>query len=419
MKFYEKVKAISGIIKGSHNRSADSRSGSFAEMGGISNSGITVNEESSLRFSAVYNLYRLWTELPASLPIEIIEDKGDKRVPVTDHPAKQVLLFPNDYTNGFGYQEMDNGHMQLWGNGVSLIANRNRGVPEKLISIHPSSVTAVMEGGKIFYKIRDRLTGISGTFFSEEVVHQKMISLNGVWGKGVIQVARENIGLGLAAEKYGATFFKKGGNLKSVIETEGHIPDKEFKEWKKRWDENYAGERGNHETPLLEWGMKYKALGIPPEQAQFILTRQFSLQDMCRWFNTPPHMIGDLSRSTFSNIEHSDLQFVKYCLRPVLKRREAEYERKLLSPKEWGRIKIRYNLDAMLRGDLASLTNHIHQMVLDGVMTPNEGRRLLNLNPLPGGDVPYKPANIMGNDNATVNNKKELEQWLQSVMAGK
>lgn len=397
MKFGEKVKAITGIIKGTHQRSSDFRSGAFGSMMGMSDSGISVSEETSLKFSAVWACVRLLSELPASLPIEIIEEKGRDRIPVENHPAKQVLLFPNPYMNRFTYHELQNGYLQLWGNGVSVIDNKTKGIAQSLIPVHPSSVKTILDNGRVFYKIDDKDTGVKGTYFSEEVVHYKNFSTTGIWGKSPIQIARENIGLGLQAEKFGAHFFRKGGNIKAVIESEGHLDDKQFKEWKKRWDNYYAGEQGNHETPVLEYGLKYKALGIPPEQAQFIATRTFQLQEIARIFNVPPHMLADLSRSTFSNIEHSDLQFVKYTLRPILRRQELELEQKLLLPTEQGRIRIRFNIDGLLRGDLATLTTHIHQMVIDGVMTPNEGRSLLNRNPLPGKDEPYEPANITGN----------------------
>jgi HK97 family phage portal protein len=399
MKFSEKVKAISGIITGSQTRSSEFRKEYMASLMDMSDTGIYVSEENALKFSAVWACVRLLSELPASLPLEIYEEKARARIPVETHPAKQVLTFPNNYMNRFTYHELENGFMQLWGNGISVINNRIRGYADSLTPVHPASVKAVLDGGRIFYKIDDRATGIKDTFFSEEIIHYKMFSTDGLWGKSPIQVARENIGLGLQAEKFGNQFFKKGGNIKAVIESEGHLDDKIFKEWKKRWDTYYAGEQGNHETPVLEYGLKYKALGIPPEQAQFIATREFQLQEIARIFNVPPHMLADLSRATFSNIEHSDLQFVKYTLRPILRRQELELEQKLLLVKEQGKIRIRFNIDGLLRGDLTALTNHIHQMVIDGVLTPNEGRALLNKDPLEGKDVPYEPANITGNKN--------------------
>lgn len=404
MKFSEKLKVISSVIKGTHQRSSnDFRNGSFGRFGGMSESGISVSEESSLKFSAVWACARLLSELPASLPIDIIEEKGRTRTPIHDHHVMQVLSYPNGYMNRFTYHELMNAYLQLWGNGIAIINNGGKGIAESLTPIHPSSAKPTLDNGRVFYKIDDKQTGIKGTFFSEEVLHYKMFSTDGIWGKSPIQVAKDNIGLGLQAEKFGATFFRKGGNIKAVIESEGHLDDKQFKDWKKRWDTYYAGEQGNHETPVLEYGLKYKALGIPPEQAQFVATRQFQLQEIARIFNVPPHMLADLSRATFSNIEHSDLQFVKYTLRPILRRQELELEQKLLLPKERSTIKIRFNIDGLLRGDLTSLTTHIHQMVIDGVLTPNEGRALLNKDPLPNGDVAYQPANITGNSN-TQNN---------------
>jgi HK97 family phage portal protein len=382
--------------------------GSFNSMIGLSDSGIVVTEESSLKFSAVWAARRILSELPASLPLEFYEEKGASRTPV-EHQAKEVLMHPNALMNRFTWTELMNDFMQGWGNAVSIIDNRKNGYPETLMPVDPESVKVKIDQGKLFYLIDDRALGIKGTFYSEEVLHYKFYSRNGIWGKSPIHLAKENIGLGLATERFGAKFFRRGGNIKAVIETPGHMGDKEFKEWKDRWNRYYTGDAGDWETPVLEYGMAYKPLGIAPEDAQFLQTRQFSIQDIARWFNLPPHMLGDLSRATFSNIEHQDLQFVKYTLRPILRRQEIELEEKLLLPKEKGKIRIRYNLDGLLRGDLASVTSHIKEMVQIGVLSPDEGRALLNKNPRPGGDEFYTPANIVGNTeniNNNVNNKK-------------
>jgi HK97 family phage portal protein len=379
------------------SRSADSslKGALSAIMGGASASGINVTEESSLKFSAVWLARRILSELPASLPIEVYEEKGNNRTSI-DHEVKELLTNPNMLMNSFTWYELMNDWLQGWGNGVSVI-RRTGARASELIPVHPSGVEAVVKDGRIFYKIEDKDMDVKGTFFSEEVVHFKMFTSNGLWGRGPIQMAKDNIGLALAAEKFGSTFFRKGGNIKAVIESPGFLSDKQFKDFKDRWDNFYSGETGNMTTPVLEHGMSYKPLGIAPEAAQFLQTRQFSVVDVARWFNLPPHMLADLSRSTFSNIEHQDLQLIKYTLRPILKREENELEIKLLSPKDRGRLKIRYNLDALLRGDLASVTNHIKEMVLSGVLCPDEGRALLNKNPRPGGADYYTPANIIGN----------------------
>jgi HK97 family phage portal protein len=373
--------------------------GNLAGLMGGSESGVNVTEETALAFSAVWQAMRIWSELPPSLPIEFYEEKKGYRTQI-EHDAQEVLLNPNGLMNRFTWNELMSAWLHGWGNGVSIINRSGGAKPIALMPVHPSAVTAKLLDGRMFYDINDRELGIKGTFFSEEVIHYKGFTTTGLWGKSPIQVAKDNIGLGLAAEKFGAKYFRKGGNLKQVIETEGHMSDPEFLAWKKRWQENYTGIDGDHETPILEYGMKLKPLTIAPDAAQFLQTRQFSIQDVARWFNLPVHMLNDLSRSTFSNIEHQDLQLIKYSFRATLKRMETELEDKLLLPKEKNVIKIRYNLDALLRGDLASVTQHIKEMVQIGVMSPNEGRALINKNPRPGGDEFYTPANIVGNENA-------------------
>ncbi len=402
VKFKDRIKGfINPVSERAGDTSKEGLKGPFAGMLGLSDSGVAVNEETALKFSAVWLARRLLSELPASLPIEVYEEKGNNRASI-DHPVKELLMKPNSLMNHFTWHELMNDRLQGWGNGIAIINNRRTGYAEELIPIHPRSIIPLLSDGKLFYEINDFDLGIKGTFFSEEVIHYKLFTADGLWGRDPISNARDNIGLGLAAEKFGSRFFKKGGNLKGVLESDGFMDDKAFKSFNARWDSFYTGEAGDHSTPVLEHGLKYKALGIPPDAAQFLESRQFSIQDISRWFNLPPHMLYDLTRATFSNIEHQDLQFVKYSFRPVIRRQEIELEDKLLLPKEKGKIRIRYNLDGMLRGDLASITQHIKEMVLSGVLCPDEGRGLLNRNPRPDGSGSkfYTPANIVGKENA-------------------
>lgn len=407
MGFFSKLAGL--LVKPEQRTASTSRKSGFSEFMGMGESGIAVNEESALRLSATWACIRLLSELPASLPLEVLKEEGNNRSPV-DHWVKDVLMEPSQLMNRFSFHETMNGWLQGWGNGYALIdINKyNKGI--SLIPLHPKGVEPLISDGKIFYKVKDELTGISGTFFRDEIIHYKMFSTDGIKGKSPIMVAKDNIALGLAAEKYGSQFFRKGGNIKAVIETPGHMGDVEFKEWKRRWDTYYKGASGDHETPVLEYGMSYKPMGIAPEAAQFIASRQFQLTEICRVFNVPPHLIGDLSRATFSNIEHQDLQFVKYTLRPILRRQEMELEEKLLDVKERGKIRIRFNLDGLLRGDLTSLTNHIVQLTNNGTLTRNEGRSLLNRNPIDGLDEPLDPANITGKK------AEEAQKYLKSLI---
>ena len=372
---------------------------------GIGDSGVSVSSETALKFSAVWLARRILSQLPASLPVEVYEDSGLTRKPI-DHPVKQILMKPNEMMTGFTWHELMNDWLHGWGNGTAVV-RWSHGKPASLLPVHPSSVTPKVKDGRLYYKVADKDMDINETLFSRELVHYKLFTPSGFWGRDPISIAKDNIGLGLAAEQFGAKFFRKGGNIKGVIETDNHLDDKSFKSFKERWDANYEGTQSDHSTPILEYGLKYKALGIPPDAAQFLETRQFSIQDISRWFNLPPHMLFDLTRATFSNIEHQDLQFVKYSLRPIIRMQEMELEDKLLLPEEKGRIRIRFNLDGMLRGDLASVTSHIREMVVTGILSPDEGRGLLNRNPRPDGtgSTFYTPVNIVGKEDNNNNDE--------------
>lgn len=387
--------------------STDPMKGSLNSWLGLSQSGLYVNEDNALKCTPVYLAVRLFSELLSSMPYDIIEENGDVRTPI-DHPVKELLYKPNSYMDHFTYDQYTEHLAELWGNSVSLIRRDDRGNVYELIPIHTRYVTPVMVDGRPMYNIKDQDLGISGSFFPEEVIHFRMMTSNGVWGKSPVDVAREAIGLLMAAESFGSRFFKKGGNLKATLETTGRMGDREYDSFKKRWNEQYTGFNGDFAVPILEEGLSYKEHGTNPEASQLNATRLYQIQEIARVWNLPPNLLKDLSRSTFSNVEQEDLQFFKYSLRAICKSREAELEHKLLSPSEFGRIKIRRNLDSLLRADLKSLSSHIKEMVQIGVMTRNEGRNLLNRNPLDGLDKPLDPANITGKNTQNKEDGKAL-----------
>jgi HK97 family phage portal protein len=191
-----------------------------------------------------------------------------------------------------------------------------------------------------------------------------------------------------------------------VLETEGHIPDKEFDLWKKRWDKYYSGSAGDHTTPVLEWGMKYKGLGINQNDAQFLETRVHQVQDVARFFGLPPSVIGENSRNTFTNGEQQDIQYVKYALSPLCKSQETELEFKLLNRFDQEKMDIKYNLNALLRGDMITRARFGQIMVQSGTYTRNEVRDIEDMPPLEGLDKPLEPAFLTGKtkDNTQNNN---------------
>lgn len=315
--------------------------------------------------------------------------------------------------NSFSFIELMNARLQLHGNSYAVIKFDLKGEPYNLIPVDSGCVTVKVFNGEPFYIINDPEMGIKGTLMYWEVLHFKMLSRNGMTGMSPIAAAREGIGLGLAAEKFGADFFQKGGNLKGVLETDNHLDDKIFKAWKAHWEKFYGGSVGDHTTPILEYGLKYKQLGIPPNDAQFIETRVFQLQDIARFFNMPPSLIGDLSRATFSNGEQQDLQFAKYSLRPLLKHQEVEFEQKLVNLKDEGTISIKYNMDGLLRADMKTRAAYEQTLVTSGILTRNEAREIENREPLEGLDTPLDPAFLTGKQPLATtepDNKKDNEQ---------
>jgi HK97 family phage portal protein len=370
--------------------------GGFSDIAALTTAGIQVNANSSLKLSAVWACVRLLSEQPASLPITVTRIKGGKREDLTGGTIHHLLHFPNKFMNSFSFIEIMNARLQLHGNSYAVIKFDRKGEPYELIPVDSNCVTVKVYNGEPFYVIDDRDMGIKGTFMYWEVIHFRMLSRNGITGLSPIAAAREAIGLGLAAEKFGADFFSKGGNLKGVLETESHLDDKVFKAWKDHWEKFYGGAVGDHTTPILEYGLKYKQLGIPPNDAQFIETRVFQLQDISRFFNVPPTFLADLSRSTFANGEQMDLQFVKYTLRPLVKREEVELESKLVNRSEEGTISIKHNMDGLLRADMKTRAAYEQTLVVSGIFTRNEAREIENKAPLEGLDVPLDPAFITG-----------------------
>lgn len=368
---------------------------------------INVNHETALKFSAVWAAVRLLSEIPASLPKSVLKKVDGNWIANDDDPISHLLEYPNELMSGFDFHELMNSSLQLRGNALAIIQTDNKGIPVRLQPINWSSVNLRLNQGQLIYNVNDTTYGIKGNFLSDEVIHYKIFSYEGLVGRSPITLAKENISLALSAEQYGKDFFDKGGNAKAVIETTAPFKSyTEYSGWKEKYDREHGGFGSNHGVPVLQPGMSYKQLTMSMEDAQFIATRQFQLTDIARWFNIPPHLLSDLSRSTFTNIEHQDLQFIKYTLRGVIKRQEKEWERKLFSPEQRKTSGIKFNLDGLARGDMMARSNYIVAMVNAGVMTPNEGRKIENLEPKPGNDDLRIPQNITG-ATPTINNPKQ------------
>lgn len=356
--------------------------------GGESDAGISVNEDTSLKYSAVWSAASIISTAISILPVHIIQrdERGNKTYPF--HPASRLIASePNDLMTSSTFRQTGMVHALLWGNHYVAITRNGRGEPKELALLHPAITRVRKKGSRIKYESTINDTIIE--FEAADVIHVPGMSTDGLIGLSVIAHAKNAIGLGLATEKFGSKFFKNGANLGGVIEHPKMFKDEEAQaKFRRSWQSVYSGTDNALKTAVLEHGMTYKPIGIPPEDAQFLETRKFGINEIARWFSIPPHMLGDLDRATFSNIEQQSIEFVTRTLMGWIVKLEQEYARKLFTEtqKRSNRWEVKFNVNALLRGDSEAQGKFIDQMIKNGVYSINDGRKYLDQNTTPGGD---------------------------------
>ena len=359
--------------------------------------GVTVTNDSALKLSAFFAGIRLIAENIASLPksVKTIDSYGSATSD-RQHAANKVLHHPNDYTNSMSFWMTIVSWVKGWGNAFAIIKRDFKGQPVSLHQVHPSNVQVKMSNGRKWYKVTisdPDFKFLEGTYSDENMLHFMEMSLNGIVGVNTVIYNAMALGKSLAQEKFAGEFYKKGGNIKAVLETDGNLGDDAYN----KFIAHFAA-ASNFETPLLEYGIKYKQLSVNPVAAQLVQSETMSIQDIARILNVPPHMIAELSHATFSNIEHQTIQFVQYSLRPVVRKIEIELENKLLFDSERGSVSIKFSLDGLLRGDTQARSQYYHNAILDGYMTRNEVRSLEGLEHAPGLDDFLVPLNVASID---------------------
>lgn len=349
---------------------------------------ISVNTEQAMRFTAVYAAIRLRSETVASLPKAVFSIDDNGRHDAKHHNVYKLIKYkPNGFMNVFTFWEYVNSCLEGWGNAYVIIRRDFRGDPVELIPVHPRLVTVVFRNArKWFIVVGSRF--FDGAYADEDMLHFFGMSEDGITGVNPIVYNASAISCGISAQDFGNEFFEQGGNVKSVLETEKTMGADVARDFAKKFNQTK-----NFGTPILDQGVKYKQVGIAPEAAQMLQTRTFALQDIARIFNLPPHMLADLSHATFSNIEHQDIQYAKYSIRPTVKRYEQEMDRKLFFENEMGRYESKFNLNGLMRGDMTSRSNFYHNAVLDGWLSRNEVREMENMNRKEGLDDMLYPGN--------------------------
>ena len=360
----------------------------FDSMSVVNGLGLDVPLNQAMKFTAVFAAMRLRAECVASLPKTLTKRCEIGKVEAVDHPVYKLIKYrPNGYQNVFTFWEYTNACLDGWGNAYVLIKRSNSATPIELLPIHPSHVIVTLSKGRKWFRVSGSKF-CDGLYSDDDMLHFFSLSVDGIKGVNPITYNSAAIRSGISATAFGNEFFEKGGNIKAVLENEKIIGLSDFKLFQEKFNQN-----ANHETALLDGGWKYHAIGIAPEAAQMLQTRTFALQDIARIFNVPPHLLAELSRATFSNIEHQDIQFIKYSIRPALKRYEVELDTKLLFEKELGVLEMKFNIDGFLRGDMKTRSAFYHNAILDGWLNRNEVREMENRNRVDGLDEYLYPSN--------------------------
>ena len=363
----------------------------YSFLFGRTTSGKPVNERTAMQTTAVYTCVRILAEAIASLPLHVYEyqDDGGKKL-VHDHSLYYLLHDePNPEMTSFVFRETLMSHLLIWGNAYAQIIRDGAGRVLGLYPLLPDKMDVQRDDKGNIYYVYSRNSDENPMFKeygniklkAEDVLHIPGLGFDGLIGYSPIAMAKNAVGMTLACEEYGASFFANGANPGGVLEHPGVLKDPS--KVRESWNSVYRGVNNAHKIAVLEEGMKYQQIGIPPEEAQFLETRKFQINEIARLYRIPPHMVGDLDKSSFSNIEQQSLEFVKYTLDPWVIRWEQSLQRSLLLPGEKGKYFIKLNVDGLLRGDYQSRMNGYAVGRQNGWFSANDIREMENMNPIP------------------------------------
>ena len=388
---------FSGLFR-SRDKPKNRVGGGWNFLFGGTTSGKAVNERTAMQTSAVYACVRILAESVAGLPLHVYERTANgSKSTKPSHPLYRLLHDePNREMTSFVFRETLMSHLLLWGNAYAQIIRDGRGFPIALYPLLPDRMAVDRnEIGELVYTYQSDKGQVK--LRRENILHIPGLGFDGLIGYSPIAMAKNAVGLALATEDYGATFFANGANPGGVLEHPGVIKPEQADRLRESWQSQFGGANA-HKVAVLEEGLKFHQMSIPPEQAQFLETRKFQINEIARIFRVPPHMVGDLEKSSFSNIEQQSLEFVKYTLDPWVVRWEQSLQQALILPSEKATIFIKFNLDGLLRGDYQSRMQGYSTGIQNGFMSVNDVRGLEDMNLLTaeeGGDLHFVNGNMV------------------------
>lgn len=386
---------INKLFKSRDHPKVDNRTvgSSYSFYMGGSSAGKNVNERSAMQMTAVYSCVRILAEAVAGLPLHLYrykEDGGKERA--IDNNLYHLLHDePNKEMSSFIFRETLMTHLLLWGNAYAQIIRNGKGEVVALYPLMPNKMQVDRdENGELYYiytRSSDEaktMEGVTVYLTPRDVLHIPGLGFDGLVGYSPIAMAKNAIGLAIATEEYGAKFFANGAAPSGVLEHPGTIKDPS--RLRENWNSTFGGSANSGKVAVLEEGMKYTPISISPEQAQFLETRKFQIDEIARIFRVPPHMVGDLEKSSFSNIEQQSLEFVKYTLDPWVIRWEQSLSRALLNEEKKRKYFFKFNLEGLLRGDYESRMSGYAVARQNGWMSANDIRELENMDKIPAED---------------------------------
>lgn len=359
-------------------------------------SGVSVTESTALSITAVYACVRIIAGPIGQLPCELLRRDGKKRVPAEEHPAYRALKRrPNPWMTAYKQRRLHVAHELLWGNGYAAVVRNGRGQAIELWPLLPERTRPEVRDGELVYRTTDD-DGRERVLPADEVVHLSSLSHDGILGLSRIALHREALGLARVTEEFGAAWFGQGSRSGGLLQLPGEVSAEARKAMEKQWAEVEEGLDGAHKVRLLPAGATYTPLSIPPEDAQFLQTREFQIAEIARMYGVPLHMLESHQKSTSwgSGIEQMSLGFVRYTLADHIEGYEQELENKLLTEEEQEEYTIKFNLNGLLRGDAKARAEYYGLGIRDGWLTVDKVRELEDLDPEDDADLRDRPRRV-------------------------
>ena len=379
-------------------------------MGSVpTTSGVMISKENALGLSPVFAATRVISETLASLPLntfEVVDARTTRKA--MSHPLYSLLHDePNPEQDIMSWLDMQVAFQINWGNAYAEVQRNGIGEIVALWPIHPSRIplTNIRRNGSNPFKIQagqpgelvywvNNDDGTATPIPAVDMLHVPgVMSSNGITGKSIIEIGANSLGIAMATDEHAGSFFRNGAVANVALKTTAKLGKEAADRLREQWQRVFGGSKNHYKTIILEEGMEPFPFSISPENSQLLNSRQFSVTEVARWYRLPPHMLADLSRSNFSNIEAENLSFVVHSMIPWITRWEKALRRQLLKGAEKSKYILKFNVNGLLRGDSAARASFYQAMFNLGAFSPNDIRGYEDLNPVEGGDQYFVQGN--------------------------